>query len=985
MSSPSSELNHLIVRAGAGAGKTTDLVRLVLSVEDEFWHQYKRHAKIVVTTFTRKATQELKERLLSQAIEQQKDYAIDFVQKPSQLHISTIHGVLSLFLTRYGSALGLSSQMQIISKKKHLKISKKILRDIMNPTFAQLLEFRDLNLLINDLDKYYQAWCLGHLKRITDHDLKRIHLQRISELVPQLEKLIECIGSEDCPDSWIEYQGHLVDLVKKLRIKADFDLLKNFCENVKSPAKTKNRPSLDLSDFKKEVQSQIEELCRENCSHEYFQNHENLTQLFDSLGSLYSQRLFQIKIENSLLSLQDLELFSMRLIQFSPQSALNFSKEWDYWMIDEYQDTSPLQVALIKELKGTSPEYIVGDPQQSIYLFRGARSEVFLAKEQEIPSTKKMTNYRSRPELLEYFNDIFSRFKSRQFMPMSSEYKKDLPIVEQEVAQLFFVESAEDEIKAAFYRAHELICKNVSPEKICILARSNEELKNLALMGQSLKLPIQVHSGNQFSQRSEVIDALSLLKFLVNPHDNINFIQLLRCPWMKLNDQLLLELPGNGVVSYYLAACEKKSGDWSVVKTLDSYLQLASQIGYVDAWIQALVQLKIIDSALELDSSGRAEANLWKLVSLIKHNERKPGFSILEFLEELVDIQVENEGDSDATPVIEPKRINIMTVHASKGLQFDHVILLGLGKKVSQSKTEFFMMSEDTGEWSFSLPGNEDQKLVPSLWTVDFLNDKKSRENLESERVFYVALTRAILGVTLISSKVAEGSWLQKLNIFLDDKIDGQVIHDQNYSYQIRKPQSLEINGAVTAEKNKLKIRDLYQAELSPDSATTSVTEMIRSEGIQLSTASLLKSLQRAKIGVDLHSIFESLKYSCDLVGLSAESTRAVQFIRSWNQGQIEQIIRNGFVEWGFAIKSNTELLQGQIDLWGHDDQHNMYIVDYKTGSSVYLEKAFQQLEIYAEALFRMKKVTKDIKLMVVYPFEEKVIIRESKLKEQLA
>lgn len=105
MSSAPFELNHQIVRAGAGAGKTTTLTKTVMETALSFDHSQGRFPRIVVTTFTRKATQELRERLVAGAVATGRNDFLDYVSSRSNLHISTIHGVLSLFLRRYGHLL----------------------------------------------------------------------------------------------------------------------------------------------------------------------------------------------------------------------------------------------------------------------------------------------------------------------------------------------------------------------------------------------------------------------------------------------------------------------------------------------------------------------------------------------------------------------------------------------------------------------------------------------------------------------------------------------------------------------------------------------------------------------------------------------------------------------------------------------------------------------------------------------------------------
>lgn len=98
MSSPTFELNNIIVRAGAGAGKTTRLTQTVLDVAQGFKKKHARWPRVVVTTFTRKATQELRERLVTVTCRDQSQELLQYVSSPSQVFISTIHGVLNLFL-----------------------------------------------------------------------------------------------------------------------------------------------------------------------------------------------------------------------------------------------------------------------------------------------------------------------------------------------------------------------------------------------------------------------------------------------------------------------------------------------------------------------------------------------------------------------------------------------------------------------------------------------------------------------------------------------------------------------------------------------------------------------------------------------------------------------------------------------------------------------------------------------------------------------
>src|SRR5690606_24820612 len=146
-------------------------------------------------------------------------------------------------------------------------------------------------------------------------------------------------------------------------------------------------------------------------------------------------------------------------------------------MIDEYQDTSPLQVELLKHLVGKSPHFVVGDPQQSIYLFRGARSDVFHAKVREIETLQgevqtALKNYRSRAPLLEFINSYFSRKPA--FAAMEPARDEGIDDICCDVVVVPKTEDHKEKEKLAILRLiQEKLEAGARPQEICVLARTN--------------------------------------------------------------------------------------------------------------------------------------------------------------------------------------------------------------------------------------------------------------------------------------------------------------------------------------------------------------------------------------------------------------------------------------------------------------------------------------------------------------------------------
>lgn len=994
MPSPSPELKHQIVlRAGAGAGKTTTLVSVFLQFASEFLENHKKFPKVVVTTFTRKATQELKERLLKKALEEKREDLFHFVSSQSSVQISTIHGILNLFLGRYGSSMGLTPDYKIISESENRRAIRKILRKIIleRPHLQELLEEYDFKTLEMNLMLYFQAAQTQKSLNFADAkyfaQVAQAFVRSLGERARQVSSLILAQGPND---KWRAYLESLASVAWDNR-----EAVESFYEHASKPNFIKSKPPFDeslneeLESVRQDIKNYVE---KKSYQASFWERHEKNATGFDEVAREFTKNLEQQKLEQGLLSMSDLETFSCRLIRQQPEAAQAFAKEWDFWMIDEYQDTSPLQVELMKSLIGDRPSFIVGDPQQSIYLFRGARSEVFHEREREVAAAggevqQKLINYRSSPEVLRFINSYFTRLDS-QFSAMEVDPQKKDSHSEEFPLQILRLEEGQTEhaeSEAAIGRVQELLKQGVSPEKIAILARTHSVLEDAARAAQSYGVPVQLHSGSGFYERREVVDALQFLKFLLNPHDNYNFIAVLRSPWFHLADQEILKFCHDYKSSFWRTALNKVKSTEAQhpVTKLKTILSLSESLGLAWSFKRALIDFKYFDYSCKIDPSGRREANLWKIVALLSQEERRPGFNFLDFIENgLETLSTESESmDADATPVIEPKRLNLMTIHASKGLQFDHVILLGMGKNQNSRQDARWRVEESSGLWTLPVRDDETQVMSQSLLAEKIMTEMQEREAHEFNRVLYVALTRAKFGISLLMvGKPGGRSWTTTCPL---DLSEGEHV-EEGFQYLVRtEPPLPQKEEQVIIESEK--IRKVWkEVEAGDKEKTLSVTDLISSFAVANAPSegsAMLEGLRRAQQGTDAHRFFEALKYnSLDQLKrhLPAPLQRAIQYISQQKEVPLLQIIEEGHVEWGFAYRHQERLVQGQIDLWGQIGE-TLWILDYKTGSQKYSEAAFAQMTIYAWAILRMNQVRdiKNIKLAAVYPLDEKIKVRE--------
>lgn len=1005
MSSTSSELKNTILRAGAGAGKTTTLTQTFLKFASDFKERHGKFPRIVVTTFTRKATQELKERLLAKALDEKRDDLFQFVSSRSQVQISTIHGVLSLFLSRYGSAIGLTPDYKIMGESEIRRGARKIMRKhiLENPSLQELLEEYEFSVLESALLQYFS-------EKIVFPEAKFI---TAAELQAETEKLIEDIGSrirrvcleieqETSNDKWQEYASTLrkFDWNNK-DLPLFFEYLHSLWEGITKPQfrKTSAPFSLSLNEELEELRDRIDKLLDEpRYQPSYWEKHQRNCELFETLASAFCQDFMQTKLESGLLSMADLESLSYKIMTDAPEAAQKFSQEWDFWMVDEYQDTSPIQVQLLNALVGDKPIFVVGDPQQSIYLFRGARSEVFQEKVEEFQTNDgdvqvKLVNYRSSPEVLEFFNHYFTRMGS-QFAKMTPAPDKVRKGPADPVVQVIATETGdEDEISkehlGTVARIQELLQQGVSPEQICVLSRTHRTLEDIAKVAQDYGVSLQLHSGSGFYERREVLDALSILKFLVNPHDNANLVALLRSPWFYMPDGDIMELCHSFKHSFWREALKtlEMRSELHPLQILNTLYLQSEEKGLSWTLKRALIDLGLFDYSAKIDSTGRREANLWKVVSLLSSEERRPGFNFLDFLDSSLETLSTDEGgeDSDATPVIEPKRVNFMTVHASKGLQFEHVLLPGMGKDPRASFAPVISFQEKTGQWTLKIRDEESQAMAGSVLADQIVEELRRRESEEFHRVLYVALTRAKSGVTLLwDKKIGKKSWAAQCPLNLEEGLH----EEQDFSYVVRNenPHPEIMSLEELAQKT---LRSVWESKQTEEKRRyLSVTELVAPDAVTggdfVQKASQIGTgLQRAQQGTNAHRLFEALKYTPyqELIKISDEDLKKpLQFLAETPDIPLLKIIEQGYVEWGFAMVEQKALMQGQIDLWGIVDDV-LWMVDYKTGSPRYSETAFKQLEAYAWAIYRMgyaKSIT-SIKLAVVYPMDEIVKIEEIK------
>ena len=981
------------IRAGAGAGKTTTLIATCIAFAKQFKAANGRYPKIIITTFTKKATQEIKERLIVEALETKDEELFQYFNKKSFVQIGTIHGILSSFIRQHSESIGLPADLAIVNDYKIFFALKKHIKNVFekNPQYQMLLDhFRFdqlIQLLLNaaSLKLEYANFKAADLTTLS----AAAKTERDSVLAT-LDTFLSGAGSY--PEKWQEPVNFLKQ-VKKAILEQNFDDLLSAYET----KPTKFRVSTKNPEISEELNEAIAEIFKAvclspMCFDQYLKVADEVQIQFSALVSDAYTFIERLRLNNGEMSIADLELLSMKILNEAPQAMQQFASQFDFIMVDEYQDTSPLQVKLLNQLMQDKFHFIVGDPQQSIYLFRGARSEVFTNKEAEInkqgfATTQKMQNFRSNARLMTFMNDFFDHY-SKQFKPMKT---KNEEFAARSFVEASFITATENPFAAIVSQAINLHKKGIPFSDITVLFRNNSDILKFAKYANQFNLPVQVQISKGFEDKSEVGDLLALLRFLINPFDNHNLIRLVRAPWFAISDQDIIQLrQDESTTSFWLQLKKKNHPVYGTLKGIEKqYLEK----GVSEALFQFISQSVFLDSAMHFDPTSLREANIWKFMQTVMANEMRADFNLSDFVNhELTQFNADlSSSDGEGIPLFAANRISLMTVHGSKGLQFKHVIVSGFNNIIKNSGADTFTFNEETAQFSLKVQLPQFEKAFSTTWADIVHQNFLKRAQDESDRVLYVALTRAIDSLSLVRKQFAKNppknSWLEKINWlpeqfasekynveFLDISEEPEkLVLEVQKATQALKPLNLEKDYRVSAG-----VTSIISAELPYEGEKVQARPERLAEELSEQT---VRAYNKTQKGTDLHKFFESLKYnSIDEVAhnLPDGDRKALLWLTEQTEVNLREMFDRGHVEWGFGLKvgsgAQTRMVQGQIDAWGYVGE-DLYILDYKTGSTKYLSQAFEQLRAYAGCLKQMGLVNKGqrIRLAVIYPFDQQV------------
>lgn len=387
------------------------------------------------------------------------------------------------------------------------------------------------------------------------------------------------------------------------------------------------------------------------------------------------------------LDYNDLIKFTLYIFENNEEIKQKWQKRLEYIMIDEFQDIDDLQYRLMCVLCGYHKNlFIVGDPDQTIYTWRGANVKYLLDFHRNFPDVQTimmMENYRSTPEILRAANSLISKNLLRM--------KKNLiPTLPSGGSVLCC--HGENQEKEALWMAEQIKIlkeKGVPYKDITILYRAHYLTRSIEQVFLKEEIPYTIYSGVQFFGRMEIKDALSYLRMIAY-RDDLSFLRIANVPKRNLGERrmkFIQEYAGENSCSLYEALCRNLDQDIFKGTKAGEFVQLIESFAAnyqdrpVSEILSAVLDLSGYERMLRTEGNQERLDNLAELKQSVYEYETTCGEEAM--LEHYL-AHVALFSNSDAQP--EHDKVKLMTVHTSKGLEFPYVFLCGMNEGIFPSR-----------------------------------------------------------------------------------------------------------------------------------------------------------------------------------------------------------------------------------------------------------------------------------------------------------
>jgi len=1085
--------NHtrsMVVTAGAGTGKTFVLVEKYLSLIEQ---EGLRPREILAMTFTDKAAAEMKERVretIGRRISNEPENAFwkEVAEEVIIAPIMTFHSFCAHILREFAIEAGLEPGFQIIDEGRTLSIHKEAFDHLLKRTkpdskgdalvrvLAQVEKFRlqEILAVISDRNDRFgtffdelskdQAGIIkqwqNYLKSVREPEVSRFFAEKdnttaISDLIRLSRRYC---GAEDSAAQYLEKVSPcLVDI----RVDASPMELSKAVEgflSVKPRGRIGSKKVWESDDLVLLRKSKVHLTSVLSRVAPYFSlfldENSSLTRstvaFFSDLAIIsgeYQHHYNLLKQQESGMDFGDLITLAKKFLHENQDLVSEHLRpRIKYILVDEFQDTDPAQFDIIcdiiGELKpGTRGLFIVGDPKQSIYLFRDADVTRFKEAQSRILVNCKGilinldTSFRSSREVIGIVNYLFEGLFFRAEKPWEFGYeplvtcdaRRDSPgsfqIMLPEKAESGGTSSDTKEIEAGMVAEliHRIVESGALPVTdrngsirpaeygdIAILIERRTHLSRYIDALSRLDTPYYVHGGIGFYSRQEICDIYNILSFILRPYDDAALYGTLRSPYFSLSDRILFRImtspgPVRGAtlferMDFYLKQNGNKRETESIkaitraFKILSGWIEYAGRTPVVILISRIICESNILTIYGAMEQGDQQIANLEKLTGIARIRSEKGGYGLAELVSDMTSsIGTEEREGEAAIETLSKTSVNIMTVHAAKGLEFPVVILPDMGSS-REGKLPSILCGERYEVVGVKLPDpDKDYEIAETPVYTALSLIQKEKESAERKRLFYVGATRARDHLIFCGKKptsfyrtVDESSnridwaWtllgitdeliVNKESIFIEpydkgDPIEIRILTDPD---QLTREWAYDQPSLLSPPPEYLKRKGERDSYCSLPDVSLPLEKTRKVWGLSNILESMRHNVnsnpEKFKIpeshetgpeetGIIIHQIFSGADIKSVLKAHGISSDEALSWCRErlelfLNHGLIKQVSEN-YCELGFVLPLGQVYLEGRMDRLCRLDDGKWIVIDYKSGDC---ECAKLQLSVYALA-----------------------------------
>lgn len=969
---------NVLVCASAGGGKTTVLVNRLLKriIEDKVSLD-----DIVAMTFTEAAATNMKNRLaaalktrIQEATAVERGYLEEQLAHLPDARISTIHSFCLSITKEYYYLLGLSKKTcdNIIDEARATIVKAKLLDQIINDHLindgpnikalsqavsGELFAFENLKKAINTIYRKANAqidplafFDRFHYRKITN--LQDYDETKMTVYLDLLKNRLSSIGDNyyklaDFESGDREKYYLIAQEITGLLSDDDYaDLVNKLQEILFLGKKAKDNP--EFNKLRDETKDLIDDLAKRLLAPASIINAHNDTIIYRQTLLEMAKELYlayqDYKRQNEWIDFDDFEHYAYRILTINEGAiAAKYRHQFQEIMIDEFQDTNDIQYT-IAALIANDNLFLVGDVKQSIYRFRKARPDIMMRLRHD-PSFKiihMQNNYRSKANIVAFGNRLFERImnigqkafakEDAQITDLDEQFKDQTEI---EFDLFTYQKKTAGQKKDEYYKAHLLLRRVIKENRkgtafkdIAVLVRTHNEKIMIKKVFDEYNVPYLIKDNEGYFNSYAIETVFAYLSYLIDD-DKIAKTAVLASLYRLNSDQL---------IDY--------AGDEAIDKDRDQLRSLLLK-GDIPAFFAYL--LKINNFYLRLDKKERANIDL--LLSKLTAYRIDSFRQLYDLIKETMKDQKETASISDD----ESDAVKIMTIHNSKGLEFDTVCLYSSSRNESKENSDNVLIDENLG-FGLKYTYGPDRIAAKTL-EVNLILEKNDMEDIfEYERLLYVALTRAKRSLFIVDA-FKEEEFTSGLKMLYQRKgFSSYLLSSTDDSLKINRYEQLEPIGKLpsanrqTAELPLINYPGQRSTKLAPSALENTSRRLFESSRLGLDMGTRIHDFLAA---IDLREDDWSLLVGYHELPLSFQDKLAAlhknPVFQKAVQGEYHQ-------EYSFYQQDDDIIIHGYIDLIAFCEEE-VIIIDYKNDKmkeeSAFIKRYQNQINAYKQVIAR--------------------------------